>query len=250
MDIVFVVDGSGSIRDNNPQDGSYDNWQFMVDFILAFVDSIEIGQQANRVGLVLFGNDAQKLWGLTKYFNKNELKTRVRELIHDYNDNGENTNTQSGIKMMRNQLFGTNEDRPGSKNVAIVITDGVSTVQKENTIPEANAAKNAGITVYVVAVTNAIDETEIKDMSSEPKREGENYFLSHSFEDLVQVLDEILMQTCGRVITRPAPSPAPTTTTTTTTAPDERKGHITYNLHNVKYVITRKYRSVQYPLII
>ena len=28
-DITILVDHSGSIRDNNPTDGSYDNWEFV-----------------------------------------------------------------------------------------------------------------------------------------------------------------------------------------------------------------------------
>ena len=45
---MFVVDSSGSIRDNNPQDGSYDNWNLLLQFISDFINNLDIGDDANR----------------------------------------------------------------------------------------------------------------------------------------------------------------------------------------------------------
>ena len=42
-DIVFIVDSSGSIRDNNPADGSYDNWELALNFISDFVADFNLG---------------------------------------------------------------------------------------------------------------------------------------------------------------------------------------------------------------
>ena len=33
LDVCIVIDSSGSIRDNNPSDGSYDNWSLMLNFV-------------------------------------------------------------------------------------------------------------------------------------------------------------------------------------------------------------------------
>ena len=33
IDLCIVIDSSGSIRDNNPQDGSFDNWNLILDFV-------------------------------------------------------------------------------------------------------------------------------------------------------------------------------------------------------------------------
>ena len=33
IDLCVVVDSSGSIRDNNPPDRSYDNWQLILEFL-------------------------------------------------------------------------------------------------------------------------------------------------------------------------------------------------------------------------
>ena len=50
---------------------------------------------------------------------------------------------------MRTQQFTeANGDRPGVPNVAILLTDGESTENPENTIPEAADARADGITIF------------------------------------------------------------------------------------------------------
>ena len=53
LDISFVVDYSGSIRDSNPP--GVDNWQFIVEFMVKVVSSINIGPRATHIGAVSFG---------------------------------------------------------------------------------------------------------------------------------------------------------------------------------------------------
>jgi len=53
LDISFVVDYSGSIQDTNPPGVS--NWQFIIEFMVKLVSSINIGQSATHVGAVSFG---------------------------------------------------------------------------------------------------------------------------------------------------------------------------------------------------
>ena len=33
VDLCIVIDSSGSISDNNPSDGSYDNWKLTLEFV-------------------------------------------------------------------------------------------------------------------------------------------------------------------------------------------------------------------------
>lgn len=41
-DICFLIDSSGSIRDNNPTDGSYDNWQLLLNFVKSIINHFPI----------------------------------------------------------------------------------------------------------------------------------------------------------------------------------------------------------------
>ena len=48
-DVVFVVDNSGSIRDNNPRNGSWDNWQLIREFVVTVVRSFNVSYDLTRV---------------------------------------------------------------------------------------------------------------------------------------------------------------------------------------------------------
>jgi len=52
-DIAFVIDNSGSIRDNNVP-GS-DNWQIMIDFVKSIIELYTISPDVTRIAVVDFG---------------------------------------------------------------------------------------------------------------------------------------------------------------------------------------------------
>ena len=66
LDLVFIVDGSGSICENDPsfRSGSCDNWRFVITFMVNIVETLGIDQGRTRVGLVLFSTDAVVRWTL------------------------------------------------------------------------------------------------------------------------------------------------------------------------------------------
>ena len=53
IDIAIIVDCSGSIRDLNPP--GVDNWQYIIDFMVDLVTSINVGKDETHVGAVSFG---------------------------------------------------------------------------------------------------------------------------------------------------------------------------------------------------
>jgi len=53
LDISFVVDYSGSIMDSSPP--GINNWQFIIEFMVKVVSSINIGERGTHVGAVSFG---------------------------------------------------------------------------------------------------------------------------------------------------------------------------------------------------
>ena len=189
VDLVFVVDSSGSI-----QASGSGNWQLIRQFIANIVDKLTIGEAATRVGLVRYANEGENIFYLNTYSNKYELRNAVLALR--YEDG--NTNTSGGIRVMHRQQFtAVNGDRSTVSNVAIIITDGVSTWDKERTIPDANAARNDGIRIFSVGITNAIDENELRLMSSPPQEENKNYWRSAEFNQLNLIVDSIVQQACS-----------------------------------------------------
>ena len=62
---------------------------------------------------------------------------------------GGTTNTADGLLYAYQQQFTSNNgDRQNVQNIIIIITDGRSNVNPERTIPNAQAAKDRGITIY------------------------------------------------------------------------------------------------------
>ena len=56
------------------------------------------------------------------------------------------TNTQAALGVMRRELFTSGRgDRTGVDNIAVLVTDGYSNIDRFNTIPEAERAKDDGI---------------------------------------------------------------------------------------------------------
>jgi len=54
LDIALVIDCSGSIRATSPP--GVDNWQYVIDFMVNVVSSLNVGKtRATHVGVVTFG---------------------------------------------------------------------------------------------------------------------------------------------------------------------------------------------------
>ena len=56
-------------------------------------------------------------------------------------------------------------DRPGIPNVAIIMTDGESTIDRAQTLPEAQKARDAGINIYAIGVGDKVLLTDTQILS-------------------------------------------------------------------------------------
>ena len=198
LDLVFVLDSSGSIRDANPADGAFDNYALMLEFVIDIVNALNVGPGGTHVGLVFFSNDAINEFFLNSFSTRSDIVNAIRNLTYL----GGDTHTAAGLFEMRQTQFTVmNGDRPDSDNVAIVITDGASTINTSLTVPNAVAARADGIRIVAIGITNEVNETEISLISSEPQVNGSNYFLTTNFQVLQPVLDTLVLSTeCDPVV--------------------------------------------------
>ena len=119
---------------------------------------------------------------LNQFTSKTDLQNEIRQLRDAYTSRGRNT--AAGIRKMHLEQFSyVNGDRPGAPNVVLLITDGQSNIDNARTISDARAAKDAGINIVVLGVSNQISEGELRDLSSYPQTRGVDYFVSPSFSD-------------------------------------------------------------------
>ena len=56
MDLAFVIDNSGSIRNTEPPGGN--NWQLILNFVKSIIDELIIAPNATRVAVIDFGEFA------------------------------------------------------------------------------------------------------------------------------------------------------------------------------------------------
>ena len=202
LDLCLIVDSSGSIRDNNPGDGSYDNWELQLDFLSALIGDFSVGLDATRVGAIVFSEDVRLAFSLDRY-NSGE---QVQEAIHNIAYMGQTTNTPSALTQTRNQCFNAgNGDRPDAINLAIIVTDGFPypVDRRSPAKAEAAALRSSGATMIAIGVTDAIDQDFLKAMSSPPQLEGQNYFTAADFTRLEEIIRDVVESTCQTVVPTP-----------------------------------------------
>ena len=185
LDIVFVIDRSGSIRDSNPAgcnpddnpNDICDNWLLMRNFVNDLIDSITPTEDT-RFSAVVFGNDdavaSFVVFDLTN--DRNSAKERIMALPHESHF----TATYRGLRIMRQDVFTEANDRPNVPNLAIVITDGEPNLYDggapgqddiaratADAFEEAEAAINEGVIILSIGVTNRVTESVIIGIASD-----------------------------------------------------------------------------------
>ncbi len=195
MDLCFIVDSSGSIRDNNPADGSFDNWRLQLDFLAQLVDLFTIAPDATRVGAVVFSEQVNLMFALNTYEDAESVKNAILGLAYL----GQTTNTPEAFRVTREQCFSSrNGDRPNVQNLAIFISDGVPfpTNRKDPALREAELLKNTRVSLVAIGVTDVIDLDFLRTISSPPQVQGQNYFVAVDFTALEEIRRAVGEGTC------------------------------------------------------
>ncbi|XP_023250521.1 matrilin-3-like isoform X5 [Seriola lalandi dorsalis] len=156
IDLVFIIDSSRSVR---PAE-----FEKAKEFLQDMVDSLEIGSDATRVGLVNYASTVQIEFLLKTYFDKSSLKqalARVEPLASG-------TMTGMAIKTAMEKAFtaeaGARASSVNIAKVAIIVTDG----RPQDKVEEVSAAARAsGIEIYAVGVDRA-DMMSLRLMASPP----------------------------------------------------------------------------------
>lgn len=195
MDLCFIIDSSGSIRDNNPPGGQRDNWQLQLDFLSQLIDLFIIGPDATKVGAVVFSEEVNLAFSLDTYTDAQSVKKAINELAYF----GLTTNTPEGFKVTREQCFNTaNGDRSDVQNLAIFISDGVPWpfYRRDPAVKEAEALKAASVSLVAIGVTHVIDKDFLQTISSRPHKQDQNFFVATDFKVLSKIRRSVGEGTC------------------------------------------------------
>ncbi|XP_069108494.1 cartilage matrix protein-like [Argopecten irradians] len=181
-DIVFVLDSSTSVGD--------DNFRRMIDFVKSFLHIADIDSGAYRVAVLTYSTNVQIQFLLNTWTTKSDIFSALDIIPYAYGS----TNTADAIKMMRTEVFQIiHGDRPNVPNIAIIVTDGVSNINARRTVPEADEAKAVGIEIYALGI-GLSDEEELKQLASSPL--SEHLYTVKDFSELTLLKDNIFTTFC------------------------------------------------------
>ncbi|XP_059841504.1 collagen alpha-1(XII) chain-like isoform X2 [Hypanus sabinus] len=179
-DLVFLVDGSWSIGDEN----FHKVLQFCFDTIGALD---EISPNGMQISLVQFSDDAKAEFKLNTYHDKGMVLAALQMIQYK----GGNTKTGRALKYMNdNVLVHSNGMRKGVPKVLVAVTDGRS--QDEVKKP-ALALQEAGYSVFVVGVAD-IDINELKNIGSKPSER--HLFFVDDFDAFEKIQDQLITFLC------------------------------------------------------
>ena len=165
----------------------------MLQFLINIVQSLRIGPDAIRVGVVSYSGRSTVNFVLDEHTTKRDLVNAIRNIPYI----GDSTNTAAAIEDMRTKVFTLPGDRANVQNIGMVITDGASNIDPHLTVPNAGKAKKDGIIMLAVGITNEVNVTELAGISSNGI-EGETYWLSPEFRVSQDIVQNIVNQTCIR----------------------------------------------------
>lgn len=114
-DLVFLIDGSKSVRP--------ENFELVKKFINQIVDTLDVSDRLAQVGLVQYSSSVRQEFPLGRFHNKKDIKAAVRNM--SYMEKG--TMTGAALKYLIDNSFTVSSGaRPGAQKVGIVFTDGRS----------------------------------------------------------------------------------------------------------------------------
>lgn len=181
LDVMLVLDRSGSISDAE--------LATLKTASKVFVDALAPTTAGVHMGQSSFSTSA------TLDLHLSDDSVAIKAAI-DAVDNGGTTNLAAGIDLATGELDNSHviHERPTVDDIMIIITDGEPNVPnttdgKANAIAEADAARAAGIKVFVVGIgVNAGAELFLKNnIADDPTQ----YFAAADFDDLEQILKDL-----------------------------------------------------------
>ena len=190
-DIVMVLDESGSV--------TTPNFELVRQFVAKYVDSLKIGQDDNRVGVITFNDTAKKRFSLDTHTNAASLRNAVAAIPY----NGGGTNIPDALCQLLRVVTRDARTDPSVFRVAIVLTDGRNgsseTITNDcgyTTVAEAAAALRTAsppINVFAIGVGPNVRRENLEAIGSQKQY----IFNAANFSQLSCVQSDLEKQICN-----------------------------------------------------
>ncbi|XP_066294756.1 IgGFc-binding protein-like [Branchiostoma lanceolatum] len=147
-DLFFVLDGSGSVGD--------DNFEKIQQFVVDVVGAFTISLTDTRVGVVQYSSSSDLACNLGDHPDVSSFVTAINTMTYQY---GSSTYTGEAMEFARQNAAWRLAPVP---RIMIVLTDGKSW---DNVVPAAQALAADGVKVYAIGVGN-YDAAELLDIAN------------------------------------------------------------------------------------
>ena len=184
MDIILVLDNSGSMKKNDPA--------FLARDVVT--KSLITMSNGSRLGMVLFAEKATLAVGLMETASSS-ARSKILETLDQVDYRGQLTNTPAAIERAVYEL--KYNGRKDAEKIIILLTDGIVDTGDKNkdAIQEqwlreglAQDSKKAGIRIIGVAFTDSADFSLIQTLAV--KTDGD-YFRAYKAEDIPGIFEKI-----------------------------------------------------------
>uniref|UniRef100_A0A8C6CWZ1 Collagen alpha-3(VI) chain n=1 Tax=Moschus moschiferus TaxID=68415 RepID=A0A8C6CWZ1_MOSMO len=155
-DIIFLLDGSSNVGDTN--------FPYVRDFVMNLVNSLDVGSDHIRVGLVQFSDAPVTEFSLNTYPTKSELLAHLRQMQLQ---GGSVLNTGAALSYVRANHFteaGGSRIQDHVPQLLLLLTAGQS---EDSYLQAANALARAGILTFCVGTSQA-DRAELEQIAFNP----------------------------------------------------------------------------------
>ena len=167
------------------------------------MDRFQVGEHATRFGAVVFSEEVKLELALNEVYNAQGIKDRLMSLEYM----GQTTNTPEAFRMTREQCFNPHRgDRLDVDNLAVIVTDGLPYPDDRRNPAkwEAQLLRSSGTKMIAVGITDVIDRDALREFSSMPQIEDQNFFTAPTFAALNEIGNKIAQESCptGKSILR------------------------------------------------
>ena len=167
LDLVFLIDGSGSIETpwSGGEVGAFKSK--VLKFVQEMVQYFTIGPNATRVGVATFSTKVTVNFELKDHSSSAGVQAAIQDIPYPKGQ----TYTSDGIKKVRKEMFtveaGMRPLEQGVSRVAVIVTDGNANKGYEPE-EEAKLLHKQGVNVFVIGVGTVVDSPQLGHMASPP----------------------------------------------------------------------------------
>ncbi|MEQ2165088.1 hypothetical protein GOODEAATRI_013436, partial [Goodea atripinnis] len=154
MDVVFLLDRSGSIKTSN--------YQIMKKFTAEIVNSFKVGENLTHFGLAQFSKDPEDEFYLTEYLNQKDIVDKILQLSYK----GGDTNLGKALHFVKKYFSTSLGSRSDVPQTLVVFSDGNSQDDVEDAGDDLRRSK---IDVLAVAIGDVFD-VQLLQITGDPRK--------------------------------------------------------------------------------